>query len=199
MFGVSHEPETITIAEILTALSTALDMVEGQPTGHASRTCLLSLAIADALGLNDDEQDDLYFAALIKDSGCSSNSARVHKMFGGDEILAKFEVKMVDWTNPVASVKYAFRATERGGTLGQKLRRMVKNIGPPKKLMDEVTAARCSRGAQIALDLGFSLRTAEAVNCLDEHWDGHGSPRGLRGEESPLLARILSLAQTVDV
>src|SRR5207253_358778 len=34
---------------------------------------------------------------------------------------------------------------------------------------------------------------------LDEHWDGRGQPRGLRGGEIPLAARILCLAQTVEV
>jgi putative nucleotidyltransferase with HDIG domain len=59
--------------------------------------------------------------------------------------------------------------------------------------------ARCHRGAEIALKLGFSVATAEAIRALDEHWDGHGQPRGLRGAEIPLEARILCLAQTVEV
>ena len=41
--------------------------------------------------------------------------------------------------------------------------------------------------------------TADAIRSLDEHWDGSGHPRGLRGEEIPLLGRILCLAQTVEV
>ena len=41
--------------------------------------------------------------------------------------------------------------------------------------------------------------TAEAIRALDEHWDGGGHPLGLRGEEIPLLGRILCLAQTVEV
>ena len=59
--------------------------------------------------------------------------------------------------------------------------------------------ARCDRGAEIALLLGFEPETAEAIRALDEHWDGHGQPRGLRGEEIPLLGRILCLAQTAEI
>jgi HD-GYP domain-containing protein (c-di-GMP phosphodiesterase class II) len=59
--------------------------------------------------------------------------------------------------------------------------------------------ARCDRGAEIALMLGFSEATAEAIRALDEHWDGHGQPRGLQGAEIPLLARIMCLAQTVEL
>jgi HD-GYP domain-containing protein (c-di-GMP phosphodiesterase class II) len=59
--------------------------------------------------------------------------------------------------------------------------------------------ARCERGAEIALMLGFESETAEAIRALDEHWDGGGQPRRLRGEQIPLLGRILCLAQTVEI
>jgi len=41
--------------------------------------------------------------------------------------------------------------------------------------------------------------TAAAVLGLDEHWDGRGYPHGLKGEEIPLLSRICSVAQNLDV
>jgi HD-GYP domain-containing protein (c-di-GMP phosphodiesterase class II) len=47
--------------------------------------------------------------------------------------------------------------------------------------------------------LGFESETADAVRTLDEHWDGGGQPRGLHGEEIPLLGRILCLAQTAEI
>jgi len=59
--------------------------------------------------------------------------------------------------------------------------------------------ARCDRGAGIARKLGFSDATAEAIRALDEHWDGRGQPRGLRGTQIPLAGRILCLAQTAEV
>jgi HD-GYP domain-containing protein (c-di-GMP phosphodiesterase class II) len=59
--------------------------------------------------------------------------------------------------------------------------------------------ARCHQGAEIARKLGFSEATADAILALDEHWDGRGQPHGLRGEEIPLAARIVCLAQTVEV
>ena len=38
-----------------------------------------------------------------------------------------------------------------------------------------------------------------AIRSLDEHWDGGGHPDGLAGDQIPLLARIMGLAQTVEV
>jgi response regulator RpfG family c-di-GMP phosphodiesterase len=191
--------ERATKAEILAALSHALDLVEGQPKGHAVRTCLLASRIAEEMALSDCDRDSLYFAALLKDSGCSSNSARIHKIFGGDEMLVKQGVKTVDWSSPLESIKYAIGATERGNGVVSKLRRMLGNLGPPAKVMDEVTLARCTQGAAIARKLRFEEAVAQAVEHLDEHWDGRGSPRHLRGSEIPLLARILGLAQTLEV
>ena len=58
---------------------------------------------------------------------------------------------------------------------------------------------RCERGADIARTLGFNDDTVQAIRALDEHWDGAGQPYALEGEQIPLLARILGLAQTVEV
>jgi putative nucleotidyltransferase with HDIG domain len=63
----------------------------------------------------------------------------------------------------------------------------------------EFIAIRCDRGAAIARRLGFPDATSEAIHSLDEHWNGRGLPDGLRGDAIPLLARIASLAQTVEV
>jgi HD-GYP domain-containing protein (c-di-GMP phosphodiesterase class II) len=41
--------------------------------------------------------------------------------------------------------------------------------------------------------------SAEAIRGLDEHWDGNGMPHGVRGSGIPMLARIVGLAQTVEV
>ncbi|HYW07235.1 MAG TPA: HD domain-containing phosphohydrolase, partial [Longimicrobium sp.] len=63
----------------------------------------------------------------------------------------------------------------------------------------ELVQTRCERGADIARMLELAEPTAEAIRALDEHWDGSGKPVGLQGDSIPLLARIASLAQTVDV
>jgi HD-GYP domain-containing protein (c-di-GMP phosphodiesterase class II) len=58
---------------------------------------------------------------------------------------------------------------------------------------------RCERGADIVRQLGLGPGAADVVRSLDEHWDGRGHPRGLRGDEIPITARVLTLAQTLEV
>ncbi len=185
-------------ADILSALSYALDLVEGQPVGHAVRTCLLSMRIAERIGLTEDQRADLYFAALLKDAGCTTNSVKIHQSFGDDH-GAKHAVKLIDWTKKLDCVIYGLKTVHRDKPLPERIRRVAALLTDPDAGMVEMTRVRCDRGAQIAIQLGFGLPVADAVRALDEHWDGFGAPMGLRSEQIPILARILGFAQTLDV
>ncbi len=189
---------SVRYADILSALSYALDLVEGQSMGHAVRTCLISMRVAERLGLTEGERADLYFAALLKDAGCTTNSVKIHQSFGDDH-GAKRAVKLIDWTKKLDCVVYAMNTVHRDRPLPERLRQIVSLLSDPEAGMVEMTRVRCDRGAQIAMRLGFGLPVAEAVRSLDEHWDGFGAPIGLRGDAIPILSRILGLAQTLDV
>src|SRR3954471_10257309 len=87
---------TLKLSSILSGLSYALDLTEGHPRGHASRSCLIGMRVGVELGLSADEQSHLVYALLLKDAGCSSNSARVFQLFGGDDQQAKRGVWLRD-------------------------------------------------------------------------------------------------------
>lgn len=53
-------------------------------------------------------------------------------------------------------------------------------------------------GAQVAGNLGFCQDEAFMVRCHHEKYDGTGYPHGLKGEEIPLGARIISVADFFD-
>jgi HD-GYP domain-containing protein (c-di-GMP phosphodiesterase class II) len=73
------------LAEIISALSFALDLTEGAVPGHALRCCLLGMRLGSELGFSDLELADLYHALLLKDVGCSSNAARMCQIIGGGD------------------------------------------------------------------------------------------------------------------
>jgi response regulator RpfG family c-di-GMP phosphodiesterase len=192
-----HTP--LTFAEILSALSHALDITEGQPRGHAVRTAYLALRIGKELQLPDTDMRDLYKASLLKDAGCSSNAVRVYKVFAADDLLTKRGVKLVNWSNPLESLRFALEHMMPGANIFQKIVHALKETRGSAGVMDEVTQARCTRGAMIARYIGFTEQVAKAIEYLDEHWDGKGSPYKLKEEQIPLHARILCLCQTMEV
>ena len=68
-------PGSVRMSEIISALSYALDLTEGQPMGHSVRTCMIGMRLAQQVGMSAQEQADLYFMLLLKDAGCSSNAS----------------------------------------------------------------------------------------------------------------------------
>ncbi len=71
---------------------------------------------------------------------------------------------------------------------------------PGKLTPDEIAIMRehCWRGYQMLKKIPFLTEAAEIVYSHQEKFDGTGYPRGLKGEEIPLGARIFSIADTLD-
>jgi putative nucleotidyltransferase with HDIG domain len=71
----------------------------------------------------------------------------------------------------------------------------------PEKLTPAETAKmqeHCVRGYQILRKIPFLQEAAEIVYAHQERWDGTGYPRGLKGEDIPIGARIFAVADTLD-
>ena len=180
------------------ALSYALDVTEGEPPGHAVRSCMIGMRLAQHLELGVATRSRLFYALLLKDAGCSANSAKMAALFDADDHVVKRTSKRVDWSGRLPAFLWSVRMVAPRGSLGARLERLLA-IKAEGEVTRALMQARCDRGAEIALMLGLEVDTAEAIRALDEHWDGGGQPRGLRGEEIPLLGRILCLAQTVEI
>ena len=82
-----------------------MDIAEGEPPGHAARSCLIGMRVADAIGLDRQARPDLFYALLLKDAGCSANSAQMAALFGADDQEAKRTSKLVDWARPIVRVR----------------------------------------------------------------------------------------------
>lgn len=190
---------SVSVAEVFSALSFALDITEGHPFGHALRTCLIGMRLAKRLGLPMVDQRDLYYALMLKDVGCSSNAARVFELFGGDERVAKRDLRHVDWANYFKAARFALAHAAPGASWFERAWRVAGLAAAGPREAARLVETRCVRGADIVTRLGFSPQVAAALHSLDEHWDGHGYPRGLKGQEIPLLARLMGLAQTLEV
>ncbi len=188
----------VRLSEVISALSYALDLTEGQPEGHSVRTCLIGMRIGRELGLDAGSRSSLFYALLLKDAGCSSNSAATCELFGADDHVVKQTWKTVDWSSRLQSIGHVVRNVRPGESLLARARQVV-GFTRRETPGTELVRTRCERGADIARMLEMTDDTAAAIRALDEHWDGRGVPAGMRGDEIPLLARIACLAQTVEI
>lgn len=73
-------------------------------------------------------------------------------------------------------------------------------LKPGKLDADEQTVMRqhCARGYDMVRKIPFLSEASEIVHSHQEHYDGTGYPRGLRGNDIPLGARIFAVADALD-
>jgi HD-GYP domain-containing protein (c-di-GMP phosphodiesterase class II) len=190
--------QEIRLAELLGALSHALDMTEGQPAGHCVRCCWIGIHIGRELSLGEADIWNLYYTLLLKDLGCSSNAARICQLYLTDDLSFKHDFKTIDGSLPQA-LRFVLSHTGMKAGLAERFRALVKVFQNSGEIARELMETRCHRGAEIARKMRFSETVAQGIQNLDEHWDGSGLPQRLSGGAIPLLSQIALMAQIVDV
>jgi len=75
---------------------------------------------------------------------------------------------------------------------------ILRKPGPLTPEEVEIMREHCYYGFQILCKIPFLAEAAEIVYSHQERFDGTGYPRGLKGEQIPLGARIFSVADTLD-
>jgi putative nucleotidyltransferase with HDIG domain len=73
-------------------------------------------------------------------------------------------------------------------------------LKPGRLNAEEISTMRahCERGYEMVRKIPFLREAAEIVYAHQERFDGKGYPRGLRGDEIPLGARVFAIADTLD-
>ncbi len=186
------------IAELLSALSRALDLTEGQPSGHCVRSCWIGTNIGIAYGIKGQQLSDLYYAILMKDLGCSSNAARICSLYLTDDLSFKHDFKQMGNSLPQA-LKFILNHTGLQAGLAERFKALITVIRSGGEISRELMETRCNQGADIARKLRFSEEVAEGIRNLDEHWDGKGLPDRLSESQIPVISQIALMAQVIDV
>ncbi len=106
---------TSRLAELTVALSLATDLGTGQPMEHGLRTCWLALATADGLGVDPAERSTIYYVALLRFLGCTSDAADTSLLAGGNEL--RFNATMARALNAPKGEGMSFLLRQLGADL----------------------------------------------------------------------------------
>jgi putative nucleotidyltransferase with HDIG domain len=196
--SLTSSKHTVTRSELLSALSYALDITEGQAEGHGIRCCWIGTHIGRVIGLPEEELTDLYYTLLLKDIGCSSNAARICQLYLTDDRTFKRDHKLVGESLPQV-LQFVLSHTGMNVGLAERFRTLITVFKESGTIAKELIDIRCQRGADIVRRMRFPERVAKGILDLDEHWNGKGQPTGLAGNDISLYARIALLAQVTDV
>src|SRR3954464_2412712 len=144
----------IRLSAVIGAMSYALDVTEGEAPGHAQRACQIGMRLAQHIGLDAPTRSQLFYALLLKDAGCSANSAKMAALFGADDHVAKRSSKRVNWSGRLPAFMWSLRTVAPGGSVRARVDRL-RAIKAESQVTRALMQARCDRGAEIALLLGL--------------------------------------------
>lgn len=139
------------VNESLETFAHAIDAKDEDTNGHSVRVAAYSREIAKRMGFSEEEQEQIYYMAMLHDIG---------KIGIPDSILKK-----------------------------------------PGKLTEEemeIIRSHPSIGGEILKDFTAIEGISDGARYHHERYDGNGYNEGLKGEEIPLFARIICVADCYD-
>jgi HD-GYP domain-containing protein (c-di-GMP phosphodiesterase class II) len=189
---MSDSPRPVRLAELLVGLSLAADAGMGMEPGEAARAAVIAVALADRLGVDD--RSDVYYTALLQHVGCTAYAHEAAALLGGDEIAVKAAAMRTDFSRPREVFLVYLPALAPGAGLAGRLRIAGTAAVRSRAITAGYTAANCEVAAMTAVRLGLGPEVERSLGAVFEQVDGHGAPRGLRGDAIPLPTRIAQVA-----
>ncbi len=197
MTGGSTAPELPTRAEVLAALSVAVDLGLGQPAEHMLRSALIATRIADRLGLTTQQRDCIYYTTLIMWIGCHADSHEYARWFG-DDIAVRRDSYLVDWSG-LPYMRFLLTNIGHGESLLSRLRTMSALFVNARGHISQLIHSHCTSAALLAEHIGLESDVQTALRYTFERFDGGGLPAGAAGEAIPIEMRVAQLADMVEV
>ncbi|MEA2640200.1 MAG: hypothetical protein QOF51_1594 [Chloroflexota bacterium] len=188
-----------TTAELVAALSLAGDMGIGLPLEHCLRTCYISLHIAARLGLDADTREDVFWAALLKDSGCTSFTTQIAAFVNGDEMEARRQFLYADAGKVRDVMEWALAYVGARSAPLARAGQLMDFMANGRDFFHEGFQSAVEVAQRIATRLEMRPSVCQVLGTIFERWDGKGLPRGLRGEAIPIAARVVYASTYFDV
>jgi HD-GYP domain-containing protein (c-di-GMP phosphodiesterase class II) len=186
------------VAELLGALSLASDLGMGLPVEHVLRQCLIALRLADRLGAGEAERAVVHHAAMVAWVGCHIDAYEQAKWLGDDTVL-KADFRRVDLGAVGARPMFVLRHLGAGRPALERMRLGAAFLKEGRRTVTDMLDNHWRAADALAAQLGLAQAVRDAIEQTFERWDGKGIPDGLQGEQILLPARLVNLADVLEV
>jgi len=190
-------PSTVRLAELVAALSLGVDLGFGQPMEHVLRQCIISLRLAELMGLDDEQRSVVYYTALMVTVGCHTDAHEQTKWFGDD--IALRSGKYDHEQRSLAGVASGLRLIGRGNPPLHRFRVGLEFAVSGHREVDNMISLHSQVARSLAQELGLPDAVQHAVGSSYERWDGKGWPGKLAGDEIPVAGRLSQFAEYIEV
>ena len=195
--GQGDAPAPVRLSELLAALSLGVDLGFGQPMEHVLRQCRIALRLAELVDLDEAQRSAIYYSALLVNAACHADAHEQAHWFGDD--LALKATKYGPEPFSLADLAVMLRLLGSGGTPLHRLRIGVDFAISGRKEIDDMIAGHARLARSLGEELGLDGQVLDALGSSYERWDGKGYPGRLAGPDIPIAARVVQLAEFVEV
>jgi HD-GYP domain-containing protein (c-di-GMP phosphodiesterase class II)/DNA-binding CsgD family transcriptional regulator len=190
---VASDQGPVGLAEFTAALSLAADQAAGLSLEHGLRTCLLATRLARRAGLAGDDLRHVYYTALLRSVGCTSDAHEQAELFG-DEIAARAQLNLAPHLPARELLGVLARHSGAGEPPVRRAAALGRTLAASRDLPRRVATAHCETAQRLSGRLGLPDSVSAAVHAVFERWDGNGFPDGLAGARIPVPARFAQLS-----
>jgi len=187
----------VRLAELLAALSLGVDLGFGQPMEHVLRQCRIAKRLCELVEVDDDTRVASYYSALLVQVGCHTDAFEQARWFGDD--IAVKSTKYDDPASKLAEAAKMIRMLGAGQAPLHRLRVAFEFALGGYKDVEGMIAEHARLAQALGAELELPPATLAALGASYERWDGKGYPGELAGEAIPLAARIVQLAEFIEV
>ena len=187
----------VRLAELVAMISLGTDLGMGQPMEHVMRQSLIALRLAERLGLDESTRAVVYYVGLISWVGCHVDAYEQAKWFG-DDMALKSDARQVDLAGTAARTFVMSHFGAGRGSM-ERARLGVAFVGEGRRDVGEMIENHWRATNELAARLGLGEQVRESLYQTFERWDGKGVPAEARGDEILMPARLVNLADVVEV
>jgi putative nucleotidyltransferase with HDIG domain len=188
----------VRLAELVATLALATDLGMGQPMEHVLRQSLIALRLADRLGLDEGQRVVVYYVGLLAWVGCHVDAYEQAKWFG-DDTAFKGESRRVDMGRPVPATAFILRHLGADRSPVERVRTQMAFIGGGRQAVQDMIENHWVATNELAERLDLSEEVRDGLYQTFERWDGKGVPAEVRGARIAVAARLVNLADVVEV
>jgi HD-GYP domain-containing protein (c-di-GMP phosphodiesterase class II) len=190
--------QRVRLAELVATLSLGTDLGMGQSMEHVMRQSLIALRLAERLGLDEAERRVVYYVGLLAWVGCHIDAYEQAKWFG-DDTAFKNDTRQIDMGRPLPKAAFMLSHLGSGRPLLERAQLGIAYMGGGRRAVEEMVENHWAATNELATRLALDAEVCQGLYQTFERWDGKGVPAEVSGDEISLAARLVNLADVVEV
>jgi HD-GYP domain-containing protein (c-di-GMP phosphodiesterase class II) len=194
---VGEQASGVRVAELVAALSLAIDLGFGLPQEHVLRQTVIAKRLAAAVGLSRQQQSAVFYVSLLAWVGCVSDSHELAKWFGDDQAFRADSYEVDRAGMPM--MRFVLGRVGAGSSPLRRITMVGRFLadGPSKAAGSML--GHCQTTGVIADRLGLGSDVRHALLHAFERWDGRGVPGHSAGQQIDPVMRVVQIADDAEV